>query len=95
MREAKVNDIEETEELKVEVVKKQPAQAKTDKKESSAGRKKVSESQKKKARQVFYNDISFAEIEECADFLGVEPKTFMQMAINQKVKAVLKDMGEA
>lgn len=58
-----------------------------DKKESVAGRKKIKESQKKKARQVFYSDEDFADIEKCAESMGIEAKTFMQMAINQKVKS--------
>ena len=60
-----------------------------------AGRKKVSDNLKKKARQVFYSDVDFAEIEECADHLGMDTKSFMQMAINQKVKATLKEIEES
>jgi len=59
-----------------------------------AGRKKVSENLKKKARQVFYSDMDFQFIEKCADYLGMDTKSFMQMAINQKIKAVLKEIEE-
>jgi len=65
------------------------------KSKASSGRKKVPASHKKKARQVFYSDEDFKHIESCADILGVEPKTFMQMAINQKVKAMLAGSDDA
>jgi len=55
----------------------------------SAGRKKVTD--KKKPRQVFYNNAEFSVIEELAEDLGMDTKSFMQMCINQKVKALMKD----
>lgn len=59
------------------------------KEKSEAGRKPVPVNQKKKARQVFYSDDDFAEIEACAELLCMEAKTFMQIAINEKVKQTL------
>lgn len=56
---------------------------------ASSGRKKVSD--KKRARQVFYNNAEFCVIEELAEDLGMDTKSFMQMCINQKVKALMKD----
>jgi len=55
---------------------------------SAAGRKKVTD--KKKPRQVFYNNAEFSVIEELAEDLGMNTKSFMQMCINQKVKALIK-----
>ncbi len=55
----------------------------------SAGRKKVTD--KKKPRQVFYNNAEFSVIETLAEDLGMDTKSFMQMCINQKVKALTKD----
>ena len=67
-------------------------EVKADKKErSKAGRSKVADNLKKKARQVFYSDDDFSIIEECADELGMDAKAFMQMCINQKVKSLTKE----
>lgn len=54
----------------------------------SAGRKKVTD--KKKPRQVFYNNAEFSVIETLAEEMGVDSRVFMQMAINQKVKELMK-----
>jgi len=62
-----------------------------DKKEKGkVGRSKVAPEDKKKARQVFYSDNEFTDIEECADEMGMDAKAFMQMCINQRVKSMLK-----
>ena len=62
-----------------------------DKKEKAkVGRSKVAPEDKKKARQVFYSDNEFTDIENCADEMGMDAKAFMQMCINQKVKSMLK-----
>lgn len=62
-----------------------------DKKEKAkVGRSKVAPEYKKKARQVFYSDNEFTDIENCADEMGMDAKAFMQMCINQKVKSMLK-----
>lgn len=58
----------------------------------TAGRKKVSANQKKKARQVFYSEDEFAEIIECAEFLCIEPKTFMEMGIKKLIKHTQDEM---
>jgi hypothetical protein len=63
----------------------------TKKEKSKAGRSKVADNLKKKARQVFYSDDDFSIIEECADDLGMDAKAFMQMCINQKVKQMTKE----
>jgi len=55
----------------------------------TAGRKKVTD--KKKPRQVFYNNAEFKVIEDLAENLGMDTKSFMMMAINQKVKALSKE----
>jgi len=68
-----------------------PGKAVSDKEKGRPGRKKVDPRDKKKARQVFYSDAEFEEIEALADELGIEPKAFMQMAINQKIKELSKD----
>ena len=62
-----------------------------EKKKSKAGRPKVSKADKKKARQVFYSDNEFEEIEALAEELGIDAKAFMQMAINQKIKNLKGD----
>ena len=59
----------------------------------SAGRKKVKARQKKKARQVFYSDEEFEEIAECAEFLCIEPKTFMEMGIKKLIKNTQDEMN--
>ena len=62
-----------------------------DKKEKGkVGRSKVAPEDKKKARQVFYSDNEFTDIEECADEMGMDAKAFMQMCINQRVKSMMK-----
>jgi len=62
-----------------------------DKEKGRPGRKKVDPRDKKKARQVFYSDAEFEEIEALADGLGIDVKSFMQMAINQKVKSLTEE----
>lgn len=62
-----------------------------DKKEKGkVGRSKVAQDDKKKARQVFYSDNEFIDIEKCADEMGMDAKAFMQMCVNVKVKAMMK-----
>ena len=62
-----------------------------DKKErGKVGRSKVAQDDKKKARQVFYSDNEFIDIEKCADEMGMDAKAFMQMCVNVKVKAMMK-----
>jgi hypothetical protein len=55
----------------------------------SAGRKKVTD--KKRPKQVFYNNAEFKVIENLAEEMGVDSRVFMQMAINQKVKELTKN----
>jgi hypothetical protein len=92
MREEIIPEITETKETKITVTKK--TEIKSDKEKLKAGRKVKSASQKKKARQVFYSDDDFEAIEECAEIMSIEPQAFMQMVINQRVKAILKDVEE-
>lgn len=61
------------------------------KERGKVGRSKVAPDDKKKARQVFYSDNEFIDIEECADDMGMDVRTFMQMCINQKVKSMMKE----
>ena len=62
-----------------------------DKKEKGkVGRSKVAQDDKKKARQVFYSDNEFVDIEKCADEMGMDAKAFMQMCVNVKVKSMMK-----
>ncbi len=58
-----------------------------------AGRRVVAAKDKKKNRPVGYSDAEYAEIEKCAEFLSIEPQTFMRMSINQNVKKTLEDIG--
>lgn len=95
MRESIVTEVDETPEVKVTTTQKpkskKTATAPADKKESLAGRKKVSASQKKKARQVFYSDDEFEDILKCAEIEILDVKAFMQRAINKEVKALLRE----
>lgn len=63
-------------------------------KKGKVGRSKVAQDDKKKARQVFYSDNEFIDIEKCADQMGMDAKAFMQMCVNVKVKAMMKVEGE-
>lgn len=95
MREDIIPEIEETEEISVKVIKKEKAEKPTDKEKGVAGRKKVSARDRKKARQVFYSDAVFEDdIEACAEFLNIEPKTFMEMGINKLIKETKAQMEE-
>lgn len=58
-----------------------------------AGRKKVAPTEKKKNRPVGYSDTEYSEIVKCAEFLSIEPQTFMRMSINQRVKKTLEKMN--
>lgn len=93
MRVNKATEIIEEEKKEDEVTVEVKTKDKTASKKEvgTAGRKKVKDTQKKKARQVYYSDEVYEnDIAKCAEHLGIEPKTFMEMAINQKVKATLK-----
>lgn len=70
---------------------KQPVEEKA---QGKAGRKRVAVTEKKKNRPVGYSDTEYAEIEKCAEFLSIEPQTFMRMSINQNIKKTLEEMGE-
>lgn len=89
MRNDKIVEIND-DEVKVEVKKK------TDKKEvGKGGRPKTDERQKKKPRQVYFSDAEFEdEIAKCAEFMGLETKDYMEMAIRQQVKKTSKFMEE-
>ncbi len=52
------------------------------------GRKKVID--KKKPRILFYNNAEFQIIENLAEKIGIDARSFMLMCINQKVKMLLK-----
>ncbi|RLA77509.1 MAG: hypothetical protein DRG78_17335 [Epsilonproteobacteria bacterium] len=69
--------------------KKKTSKKPVKKETGTAGRKKVAD--KKKPRQVFYNEAEFSDIEEVAEALGMDTKSFMMMAINQKVKQLQKE----
>ncbi len=63
---------------------------KADKKEGAkVGRKPVAD--KKKARQVYYNDAEYAVIEKVAEGLGIDAKTYKEQAIAQRI---IQDTGK-
>lgn len=84
MRKDKGKEIEETKgDVTVVTKTKTPATASKGK----AGRKTVDD--KKKARQVFFNDTEFDAIEEVfEEFLSLTPKTAMEKAVKDLFKKV-------
>ncbi|MBL1294489.1 MAG: hypothetical protein COB61_011555 [Thiotrichales bacterium] len=64
-----------------------------EKAQGKAGRRKVAPTEKKKNRPVGYSDTEYADIVKCAEFLSMEPQTFMRMSINQRVKKTLEEMS--